>query len=47
MVALYLVGGLLVIVTHAGQVADVLALVVREALLPPGRAWGEPPGWGS
>jgi len=31
MVALYLLGGLLVIVTHAGQVLDVLALVLREA----------------
>ena len=31
MVALYLLGGLLVIVTHADRLADVLSLVVREA----------------
>jgi AGCS family alanine or glycine:cation symporter len=31
MVALYLLGGLLVIVTHADRLVDVLALVVREA----------------
>ncbi len=31
MVALYLLGGLLVIVTHAGEVVGVLGLVVREA----------------
>jgi AGCS family alanine or glycine:cation symporter len=31
MVALYLLGGLLVIVTHGDRVMDVLALVVREA----------------
>ena len=31
MVALYLLGGLLVIVTHADRLPDVLALVVREA----------------
>jgi AGCS family alanine or glycine:cation symporter len=31
MVTLYLLGGLLVIATHAGEVSGVLALVVREA----------------
>jgi len=30
-VALYLIGGLIVIVTHAGQVPSVLALILREA----------------